>query len=82
MSDVNIYLNIAGGCVVAVGCMVCCALNWDDPPDWCPNWIQPEWKRDETVSKYKHEITINTLKKPEIIVNNYKSNETREWEIV
>tara|TARA_E500000331_G_C16856224_1_gene540001 strand:+ start:322 stop:570 length:249 start_codon:yes stop_codon:yes gene_type:complete len=82
MSDPNYYLNIAGGCAVAVGCLVCCAINWDNPPDWCPNWLQPEWKRydvDETHKKRNSDGDINNVT---VAVKDYNSNSTKDWELV
>ena len=44
--DAITYLEIAGGLSVLVCCIVYCAKNWDDPPDWWPNCLKNEWQKD------------------------------------
>ena len=44
-NDPAFYLTIAGGCSTLVCCLVCIAKHWDDPPDWFPKQLQPEWKK-------------------------------------
>ena len=39
------YLEIAGVAVVLVCGITYCAKNWDDPPDWWPNCLQPWWNK-------------------------------------
>ena len=43
--DTMTYLEIAGGLSVLVCCIVYCAKNWDDPPDWWPNCLKNEWQK-------------------------------------
>ena len=40
------YLAIAGGLSVLVCCLVYCATNWDDPPDYWPNCLKNDWQKD------------------------------------
>ena len=41
------YLEIAGVAVVLVCGITYCAKNWDDPPVWWPNCLQPWWNKEE-----------------------------------
>ena len=45
MQDPVDYLYIAGGLAACAFTLTCCAIHWDDPPDWCPEFWQPSWKR-------------------------------------
>lgn len=44
--DAITYLEIAGGLSALVCCIVYCAKNWDDPPDYCPDCLKNEWQKD------------------------------------
>ena len=39
------YLTAALGCLLLALCLTYGAKNWDDPPDWWPNCLQPKWSR-------------------------------------
>lgn len=80
------YLMIAGGCAALACCLTCCAKHWDDPPDWCPNWWQPEWKRDEPEGKRVknyNSTTGDTIQLPIVaIAKKDKQSPTTGWEMV
>ena len=56
--DAANYLYAAAVLATVTGMITYCASNWDDPPDWWPDRLQPWWnKRDpvETEDKDKPE---------------------------
>tara|TARA_B100001063_G_scaffold227817_1_gene238640 strand:- start:260 stop:517 length:258 start_codon:yes stop_codon:yes gene_type:complete len=59
-NDPNFYFTLAGACSVCVCCLVCTAKNWDDPPDWLPNFCQPRWKRDYYYDEHEIHSKITT----------------------
>ena len=49
--DPQSYLLAAGGLSVIVAGITYCAVNWDSPPDWWPNRLQPWWNKKESEQK-------------------------------
>ena len=49
------YIYIACGCACLAGSLTYCATNWDDPPDWWPNFLQPWWNKSD------NDLTFDTL---------------------
>ena len=49
--DPQAYLVAAGGLALCAGAITYCAVNWDDPPDWWPNMLQPWWNKEDTDKK-------------------------------
>lgn len=49
--DPQAYLIAAGGLALCAGAITYCAVNWDDPPDWWPNRLQPWWNKKDTDKK-------------------------------
>ena len=45
------YLITAGCLATLAGAITYCALNWDDPPDWWPDCLQPSWNVEEKFKK-------------------------------
>ena len=37
------YFALAAGCLFLASFLTYCAINWDDPPDWWPHCLQPNW---------------------------------------
>ena len=44
MYKAETYLEIAGILSVCVCCIVYCAVNWDDPPEWWPRCLQNKYE--------------------------------------
>ena len=71
--DPQSYLMAAGGLAVLAAGITYCATNWDDPPEWWPNQLQPWWNKKEPQPKQtndfvKHEdedeTTTEQVEKP------------------
>ena len=43
--DPQSYLLAAGGLSIIAAGITYCAVNWDNPPDWWPNNLQPWWNK-------------------------------------
>ena len=87
------YLTIAGCLAGCATFLTCCAANWDDPPDWCPNFCQPSWKiykekdspkLSDTSNKNKDlDATSRINSKIDIVVyNGDDEKKGKEWELV
>ena len=46
--DPQSYLMAAGGLAFVAAGITYCAVNWDDPPEWWPNYLQPWWNKKES----------------------------------
>ena len=67
--DPQSYLMAAGGLAVLAAGITYCATNWDDPPEWWPNQLQPWWNKKEPQPKQtndfvKHEDEDETTNEP------------------
>ena len=49
--DPQSYLLAAGGLSIIAAGITYCAVNWDNPPDWWPNNLQPWWNKKEPEQK-------------------------------
>ena len=49
--DPQSYFMAAGGLAVLAAGITYCATNWDNPPDWWPNKLQPWWNKKEPEPK-------------------------------
>ena len=49
------YLITASILSFLICCLTYCAKNWDDPPDWWPNCLQPWWNKSD------NDLTFDTL---------------------
>ena len=49
--DPQSYLLAAGGLATLAAGITYCAVNWDSPPDWWPNRLQPWWNKKEPEQK-------------------------------
>ena len=49
--DPQSYLMAAGGLAFVAAGIPYCAVNWDDPPEWWPNSLQPWWNKKEPEMK-------------------------------
>ena len=45
------YLITAGGLAILAGTLTYCAANWDDPPYWWPDFLQPSLNIEEKFKK-------------------------------
>ena len=45
--DPQSYLLAAGGLSIVAAGITYCAVNWDNPPEWWPNRLQPWWNKKE-----------------------------------
>ena len=62
--DPQSYLLAAGGLSLVAAGITYCAVNWDNPPDWWPNRLQPWWNKKEPEQKQtdqyvKHEDEVD-----------------------
>jgi len=90
------YLTIAGCLAGCATFLTCCAANWDDPPEWCPNCWQPSWKKykekdspklSDTLDKNNKDLDSSTRinSKIDIVVYNgddESNKKGKEWELV
>ena len=49
--DPQSYLLAAGGLSIIAAGITYCAVNWDNPPEWWPNRLQPWWNKKEPEQK-------------------------------
>ena len=49
--DPQNYLMAAGGLSIIAAVITYCAVNWDNPPEWWPNKLQPWWNKKEVHQK-------------------------------
>ena len=49
--DPQSYFMAAGGLAILAAGITYCATNWDNPPDWWPNKLQPWWNKKEPEPK-------------------------------
>tara|TARA_B100000530_G_scaffold38196_1_gene22074 strand:+ start:209 stop:460 length:252 start_codon:yes stop_codon:yes gene_type:complete len=76
-NDPNFYLTMAGGCSALVCCLVCIAKNWDNPPEWLAQRMQPKWNKTYGTTENSKVKTS-----PTIIVNKQYDNDEKGWQIV
>jgi len=54
--DPQSYLMAAGGLAILAGGITYCATNWDNPPDWWPNKLQPWWNKKDSEPKQTNDF--------------------------
>tara|TARA_B100000073_G_C23738889_1_gene573086 strand:- start:751 stop:936 length:186 start_codon:yes stop_codon:yes gene_type:complete len=47
------YLISAGCLALCAGSITYCASNWDNPPDWWPDFLQPKWNVEDKFKRIK-----------------------------
>lgn len=54
--DPQSYFMAAGGLAVLAAGITYCATNWDNPPEWWPNQLQPWWNKKEPQPKQTNDF--------------------------
>ena len=82
--DPQSYLMAAGGLAILAGGITYCATNWDEPPEWWPNRLQPWWnKKDpETVQTDQFVKQVDEAEEPNVevtesVINNENASEEK-----
>lgn len=85
--DPQSYLMAAGGLAFVAAGITYCAVNWDDPPEWWPNYLQPWWnkKESETVQTDKFVKHVDEREQPNVdvtnsVINNENTSEEKPKE--
>ena len=83
--DPQSYLMAAGGLAFVAAGITYCAVNWDDPPEWWPNSLQP-WrnkKDSETVQTDQFVKHVDETEQPNVdvtdsVINNENTSKQQE----
>ena len=82
--DPQSYLMAAGGLAFVAAGITYCAVNWDDPPEWWPNSLQPWWnkKDSETVQTDQFVKHVDETEQPNVdvtdsVINNENTSEEK-----
>ena len=85
--DPQSYLMAAGGLAVVAAGITYCAVNWDDPPEWWPNSLQPWWNKKDPEPKQTDQFVrhVDEAEEPNVdvkesAVNNENASEEKSEE--
>ena len=83
--DPQSYLMAAGGLAFVAAGITYCAVNWDDPPEWWPNSLQPWWnkKESETVQTDQFVKHVDETEQPNVdvtdsVINNENTSKQQK----
>ena len=83
--DPQSYLMAAGGLAFVAAGITYCAVNWDDPPEWWPNSLQPWWnkKDSETVQTDQFVKHVDETEQPNVdvtdsVINNENTSKQQK----
>ena len=70
--DATNYIYIVAGLSSLTCVITYCATNWDDPPEWWPNALQPWWNKQDPVEtedkdKLEEEKTDQEVEKEQLV---------------
>ena len=81
--DPQSYLMAAGGLAFVAAGITYCAVNWDDPPEWWPNSLQPWWNKKDPEPKQTDQFVkhVDEAEEPNVDVSESVVNNENEFQI-